>query len=185
MKRMLLLLWVCILLCGCQASDKSMDNALQLRAALSGAECSFDANITADYEDYLYTFTLQCQYDPQGVLTFTVKSPETIAGISGRISPEGGKLEFDDTALAFHLLADEQLSPVSGPYIMLKALTGGYITSAGADGEYTRVTVNDSYAEDALVLDVWLDEKNIPVQAEILWKNRRILTIRVENFTIG
>ena len=45
-----------------------------------------------------------------------------------------------------------------------------------------RVTIHDSYEEDALMLDIWLDGNNLPARAEILWDGRRILTVEVENF---
>ena len=44
------------------------------------------------------------------------------------------------------------------------------------------LTIDDSYADEPMQVDVWLEE-NIPTGAEILWQGRRILTIRVENFS--
>lgn len=172
-----------LVLSGCGLREDQMDDALQLRARLGTENCSFDAKITADYGDSVYTFVLHCCYDSQGELSFSVKEPTQIAGISGHISGAGGKLEFDGVGLSFALLADGQLSPVAAPWVMMKALHSGYMTSAGADGEYTRVTVKDSYEDDAMTVDIWLNQQNVPVQAEILWDNLRILTIAVENFT--
>lgn len=184
MKRLITMVFVLILLCGCGKQGDSMEQALQLRGKLNGTKSSFDAVITADYGDTIFTFRLHCSYDANGELKFSVLEPETIAGISGRVSASGGKLEFDDVALAFDILADGLISPISGPWVMMNALTGGYITSAGADGEYTRVTIQDSYRNDAMTVDFWLKEDNTPLQADIIWKDRRILTIRVENFII-
>ena len=94
-------------------------------------------------------------------------------------------MTFDDVALAFDLLADGQISPVGAAWVMMQALIGGYITSAGVDGEYTRVSIKDTYDADAMTVDLWLDGQNIPVQGDILWKDRRVLSIKVENFVIG
>ena len=46
------------------------------------------------------------------------------------------------------------------------------------------MTINDSYEEDALTLDIWLDSQNNPVRAEILYDGRRILTLNIQNFQI-
>ncbi len=184
MRKILCVVLIMLVLCGCNG-EKSMDSVLGLRGKLQNGSSHFDAVITADYGDRVFHFTLSCSCDPEGNLQFNVVSPDTISDISGSITASGGKLEFDDTALAFPLLADGQLSPVSGPWVMMKALLGGYIQSAGADGEYLRATILDSYAEDAMTVDVWLNENLIPVQGEILWDGRRILTIKVENFEIA
>jgi hypothetical protein len=47
-----------------------------------------------------------------------------------------------------------------------------------------RLTIDDSYEEDALKVDIWLDETDTPVRAEILYDGRRILTLIIKNFTI-
>ena len=179
-------IWVILvsLLLGCSAEDKNLDRAMELRAELLAHGCSFEAEITADYGDKLHTFTLSCEADPMGNLGFTVKAPETVAGISGTIAADGGKLRFEDTVLAFPLLADGQVTPISAPWLLLKTLQGGYLTSAGMDGESLRLTINDSYEADALQLDIWLDQENHPIRADILYDGRRILALSVINFQI-
>ncbi len=185
MKKAAALLLVVLMLSGCSRGSDAIDRAMELRARLLKAEgCSFTAEITADYGDSLHTFTVDCQGDSQGNLSFTVTAPATIAGITGEVSNEGGKLTFDDVALAFPLLTQEQLSPVSAPWIFLKTLRGGYLTSAGEDDGLLRVTIDDSYEEDALMLDIWLDEGNDPVRAEIVYDGSRILSVVVSNFQI-
>ena len=72
---------------------------------------------------------MDCKADSSGNLTFTVVKPETISGITGTLSGDGGNLTFDDTALHFELMAENQLSPVSAPWILIKTLRNGYITS--------------------------------------------------------
>ena len=43
---------------------------------------------------------------------------------------------------------------------------------------------NAAYEEDALQMEIWLNENDIPVCAEILYDGRRIVTMNVENFSI-
>lgn len=183
-KKLSVLLIVLLFLGGCSGKQEELERAMTLRAKLLASECSFDAKITADYGDKLYVFAMTCQGDSRGNLAFTVTEPESIAGITGIISQDGGRLTFDDTALAFPLMADDQLTPVSAPWIFLKTLRGGYLTSANTEEELLHLTIDDSYEEDALQLDIWLDVQNHPVQADILYDGRRILTVQVSNFTL-
>ena len=94
----------------------------------------------------------------------------------------GGKLTFDGQALSFALLADEQVTPVSAPWLLIRTLRSGYLTSCGEEGGTVRVAIDDSYEEDALHLDIWLDENDSPQRGEILWQGRRILSVSVTNF---
>lgn len=183
MKRFAILLCVLLLLTGCSGKNEEMDTALGLRSKLLSKAVSFDAQITADYADKTYTFSMKCQADTQGNLTFTVIEPELISGITGTVSATGGKLKFDDVALAFDLMADGQFSPVSGPWILMKTLRSGYLTSCNREGDALRISIDDSYNDDALHLDIWLNSEDTPVRGEIMWQGRRLLTISVKNFT--
>lgn len=185
MKKTAALMLALFLLSGCSNAKKQIDRALGLRTRLlQGEGCSFTAGITADYGDQLYSFTLECRGDSLGNLAFTVTEPESIAGITGSITQEGGRLTFDDTALEFPLMADDQLTPVSAPWLLLKTLRGGYLTGAGQEGELLRLAVDDSYEEDALHLDIWLNESDMPVRADILYDGRRILSLTIVDFQI-
>ncbi|MBQ7817279.1 MAG: hypothetical protein IJ388_00585 [Oscillospiraceae bacterium] len=183
MKRIAILLCVVLLLTGCSGKNQEMDRAMNLRSKLLAKAVSFDAQITADYGDKTYSFTMNCKADIQGNLTFTVIEPEIISGISGTVSATGGKLKFDDVALAFDLMADGQFSPVSGPWLLMKTLRSGYLTSCCKEGENFRISIDDSYDDDALHLDIWLDGEDVPIRGEIIWQGRRLLTIGVKNFT--
>lgn len=179
-------LWVfLLLLAGCGPNNTEIERAMTLRGRiLQGQQCAFDVNITADYGDKLHQFGVSCQGDSQGNLTFTVNTPESIAGITGKISDTGGKLTFDDTALQFDTMADDQISPVSAPWIFLKTLRSGNLTSAGMEAESLRLSIDDSYEDDALHMDIWLDEGDFPQRAEILYEGKRILSLDIKNFQI-
>lgn len=185
MKCALALLGIFVVLSGCSAGNRELERGMELRSELlSAQQCVFDAEITADYGDRLNIFSVSCQGDAGGGLKFTVTAPESISGITGEISESGGRLTFDETALQFDTMTDDCVSPVSAPWIFLKTLRGGYLAAAGMEGELLHLTVHDSYAEDALCLDIWVDAKNKPVRAEILHENQRIITLTVKNFDL-
>lgn len=183
MKQAWALVLCMILLTGCAGEPKEMGQALSFRKALLEAEgCSFDAEITADYGDSLYTFGLSCQADQQGNMVFTVQTPETISGISGKIASGKAWLTFDDKALEFSPLVDGQVTPVGAPWLLLHALRSGYIASAGYEDELLRLTIEDSFRDSPLHVDVWLEKGNTPCRGEILYKGVRILSLAVANY---
>jgi len=183
MKRLCSLLLVVVLfLTGCGSGASELDEAMELREKLLKASgCAFDAAVTADYGDKLFSFRLRCQGDGAGNLTFSVLEPESIAGISGTVSSGGGALTFDDTALSFPMMADGQVTPVTAPWLLLKTLRSGYLTSAGLEGETLRMAIDDSYQEDALHLDIWAEGEKI-TRGEFLYDGRKILSVDVADF---
>ena len=175
-----------LLLCGCTAQEENLERIMGLRADLLGCtRCSFDADITADYGDELHTFSMTCEGNNQGDISFTVTAPESIAGVTGKFEGQKGMLTFDGFALEFPRLTDDQITPVSGPWILLRTLLGGYLTACGEEEDLLHVTIHDSFEEDSLTLDVWLDGEDAPVRGEILHGGRRIVTMDVKNFTIS
>lgn len=182
MKRLIALILLCLGITGCTGQNKQLDKAMALRSKLLASGVQFVAEITADYGKEVYQFSMDCQVDASGKLTFTVLAPESISGIAGELSASGGALKFDEQALSFPLLAEGQVTPVAAPWMLIHTLRSGYLTSCGEEGGVVRIAIDDSYAEDALHLDIWLDDQDMPARGEILWKGRRILSVIVKNF---
>ncbi len=184
MKRIFAVLLAIVMLSGCKGADRGLNRVIALREKiLASSGCLFDAVITADYGDKVYTFNMACQTNEQGDLTFTVTDPQTISGITGTVTQQGGHLTFDDQALAFQMLADGQVTPVSAPWLLIRTLRSGYISACGTDGDNLRVAIDDSYREDALHLDIWIDSQDLPIRGEILWQGQRVVSLEVRNFS--
>lgn len=185
MKRIIVLLLTVFILCGCSRENSEFDRAMSVRTGIINAQgCSLTAEITADFTDKTYTFKMQCQVDRAGDIEFEVMEPGYLDGIQGTISSDGGKLIFDDTALAFTLQPDGVLSPACAPWILMRTLRGGYVRYCAVEEEYLRMTVDDSYEEDALTLDIWIGANNAPVQADIFQNNVRIMTICITDYRL-
>lgn len=185
MKRMLAVFFAVLLLCGCSRGNGEFDRAMSLRTTLLNANgCCFTAKVTADFTDKTYTFIMHCQADRNGNLEFEVVDPDYLSDIGGEIASDGGKLIFDDTALAFDLHSDGLMSPVSAPWVLVRGLRSGYVRYCGQEDQFLRLTVDDSYEEDALMLDIWVGADNKPVQADIYENNQRILTILVSDYQL-
>ena len=159
--------------------------AMELRKSMNeSSECTFQAMITADYGDVLYEFHMDCAVDSSGNVKFSVVSPESIAGITGIITAEEAAITFDDKVLAFPMLADAQITPVTAPWIFIRTLRGGFLTGCSKDNDYICLYLDDSYEEQALHLEIYADLSMVPQYVEVIWKDRHILTMRIKDFTI-
>lgn len=181
--KLISILCVVFLFSGCKNTNSLLGNAVAIRERIAKSNgCSFQSEITADYGEKLYTFTMDCQVDKEGNMTFAVTQPETLAGITGKVDTSGGAITFDDKVLAFQTIADDQVTPVTAPWLLIRTLRSGYLRDATDTESGYRISVDDSYEADALRLNINI-EKELPVSGEIYWKGRRVLTLTVENFT--
>ena len=171
MKRCLLLLLIMVMFSGCSKSEDGVSRAIALRNhLLQSTGCSFDAVITADYGEKIYTFSTKNTVNGNGDLRFEVINPDTIKGITGEISEDSGKLTFDDKVLLFELLADEQVTPVSAPWIFMKTLRSGYIHGCEITEDGLHIQFDDSYEDDTLQMEIWTNQDYIPILGEILFR---------------
>lgn len=185
MKRLLIVCLIVILLTGCGGENAFINQAIDLRSRISESnECSFLAVVTADYGDSVYTFSMDCKREHDGSMTMTVTAPDTISGITAHISKGTGQLTFEDKALAFEMVADGQITPVSAPWLFMEALSGGFISTCGKDGAGMRIQIDDSYAGMPLDVDIWTGEDQLPVRAEMIWQGRRIVSIDIKDFVM-
>ncbi len=185
MKRLLLLVLCLVFLCGCASGQAALDAGHRLRSNILNANgCSFIASITADYGDEIYEFDLQCDCDKSGALSFIVLKPDSVSGITGCINGQEGALTFDDQVLAFKMLADGQITPVSAPWVMMKAIRGGYIAACTKEKNGYYLQLDDSYEQDPLTVDLWLDENGAITRGEFLWDGRRILSVQIRDFKL-
>lgn len=183
MKRILAVLLLMLFFCGCnKASDVTRRGTELRQRLLEGKGCRFTSVINADFGELEYSFTLDCTAEEDGTLSFTVLKPESIADITGYINDQTGNLTFDEAVLAFPPLAEGEMSPVYAPWLFYKALSGGYIRAGGREETGYRLTIDDSYRGENLVLEVWLDEGGKPAAAEIVWQGRRLLSLQIVEF---
>ena len=185
MKVVAALIVVVCLLSGCNNGQNDIKQAMDLRKhILESQGCTFQATVTADYDKTIYTFQMDCTIDSNGLLQFTVTDPDTISGITGNISKVQSSLTFDDKVLAFPLLSEGLPTPVSGPWLFINALRSGYLTGCSNDEGKLAIYLNDSYEENPLHLQIHTDEKCCPIYAEVIWQDRRVLSMDIRGFII-
>ena len=179
------LLLILGILSGCVGRNPELEQAADLRTKLLASNgCSFEGEIVADYGDILHTFQMSCEVDNTGRLDFTVTAPETISGITGYISQEGANLTFKEKVLAFPMLADGEISPVCAPWLFINSLRGGYISGCSKDADGLHIYLDDSFFDNPIKIEVKIDQNSVPTHCEFIWQNRRILSLKINNFDI-
>ncbi len=159
-----------------------MSRGIDFRSRLvSAGGCTFRAEIVADYGQEVQNFTLDCQADGEGKISFCVVAPETIADITGVMEGEEGTVTYDGLQLAFPLMAYDRLSPVSAPAIVVDCWLREYMLSAGISHEVYRVTFEKKIREKVLLIDTYF-EKDIPISAELCYNGNRIINLKISDF---
>ena len=143
------------MLTGCDTGNDALNQAMDLRKRiLEAQECRFQSAVTADYGENIYTFQMDCVVDSNRTLEFTITDPQTIAGITGRITDSEASLIYEDKILAFPMLAEGVLTPVSAPWIFINTLRSGYITGCGEEKDGLCLYIDDSYEDNPLHLQI-------------------------------
>lgn len=176
----LLLLLFC--LTGCDSEESVENNALKFRTKMMQVQqCRITANITADYGNKVYKFSVDSEITPEGTV-LKILAPEEIAGISAVISDDGTRLEYEGISLEFGEMANGNIMPVASAQMLYECWTSAYISAVGKDGDLERVTYLRGYEDNQLTVDTWFDSQGIPVYGEVLYNNRRCLSVEIETF---
>ena len=89
---MILLLSACT---GGAEGNEAEELALQIRGEyLAMSSCAGQAAITADYGQRVYQYELAVAVDGEET-TLTLSAPDTVAGITARVTGQDGQLEYD------------------------------------------------------------------------------------------
>ncbi len=179
-----LMILLCLLSACGSKETASLQAPMDFRSQLLQAgACTFRAEITADYEDAVYDFSVDCECTMDGTATVTVFEPQSIAGITAQIKDGGNELVFDEMAVAFEPLADGNAAPVCAPALTVDAWANAYISAVGSEGEWLRVTYERGYGSEQMIVDCWFDEKNVPICAEICYNNQTVLKLDISQFS--
>jgi hypothetical protein len=169
--------------CGPGDGEKSESLALQVRArAMEASACRMTADVTADYGDRVYGYTLSYQWNREGDSRITVEAPETIQGITAVIHEGEVRLTYEEAGLETGALDQNGLAPLDALPALLRMCREGYISQADLEpwGEIpaARITYGeaDTSAVDAVQYRIWFSlETEQPVYGEILSGGRVVL----------
>ena len=189
-KCLICVLMTTLLLAGCGqgGGNEAEELALTIRGehlAMNG--CAARAAVTADYGQRVYRYEMAVSVTGEETL-LTLSAPETVAGLTARITGEENLLEFDGVSVETGPLDDNGLTPVSAVPALLEAAKTGYITACALeeDGTVLRVDCGDpagspgTGAETALWFDV---STHALTRGEISSDGFRVILCEFSDFT--
>ena len=139
MRRMLscvLMMTLLLTACGGGGKDDPRELAAQIRGEyLNMTGWSAVINLTADYGERVFDFTVDARWEKDGETVLTVTKPELVAGITARIEDGEARLEYDGAGLSIGALDEEGLNPVSAVPVLMEQITGGYMAQCVWEGE--------------------------------------------------
>lgn len=129
---------VCLLLAallgGCSKTESENDLALQLRSdflAMDG--CSGTMDVTADYGQRVYEYTVSFSSTQKDGMTLVITAPEEVAGITATVENGQTFLKFDGVQLETGPLNADGLSPLDALPAFIAAMQSGYIAETGSE----------------------------------------------------
>ncbi len=121
-------------LCGCGEENADNQLTLDLREEFVSMEsCAGAMDVTADYGDRVYEYTVEFSGDGNGGVNLVLTAPEEMAGITAYIAQGQTALEFDGLALETGPLNPDGLSPLDALPAFLDAMRSGYLAESGSE----------------------------------------------------
>ena len=179
-KGMICVLMISLLLSACAAAEGETadDLALKLRGEYLAAErCSGTACVTADYGQRVYQYELEFQSNEEETL-LTLTAPETVAGLTARLSwKEGSVLEYDGAVIETGPLNQDGLTPVSSIPSMLRTVREGYLDACvleeSEEGTTLRLTPRDPEQDPGKGTEtvLWFDPNMFQLLRGEIWQD--------------
>ena len=154
-------------LTACSTEQSAQERVLELRELFLSSDQRFFAEITANYGDRVYQFTIR--YD-SAASVLEVLAPEIIAGIFIDISEDGTTLRYDGAELNTGPLTEDGLSPMAAlPTIVFQWKEGHILDAHFETLGGRRAVVMTTHISERVRHVTWFDnETGIPMRAEIL-----------------
>ena len=189
-----LMMTLCLALAACGGEEAEARNADELALAirteyLAMEGCTARMEVTADYGERVYDFTLDLSYARDGETTITVAAPEEVAGVTARLSGEGTYLEYDGASLETGPLDESGLSPIGAAPFLLRGAREGFLAECAleteGERELVRMTCRDPELSpgEGTELSLWFDAgTHALVRGEILSDGFRVIDCTVTDF---
>lgn len=125
-------LMISLLLSACRTGEGTtglQEQALAIRSRyLECAGCAAQLNVTADYGQRVYAYTVNVTAT-EGETMLAVVQPQELAGVTVHLNGEHGQLEYDGAMLETGPLDGEGLTPLGAVPALLECARSGFIDS--------------------------------------------------------
>lgn len=178
-----------LLLTGCSPGSRSQDGealALTIRGEyLSMTDCTAKATVTADYGQRVYSYQMDVAL-ADGETTLAITAPDTVAGITAKLTGKDSRLEYDGLSVETGALNPDGLTPVSAVPALLEAARSGYITACSIQDNLLRVDCADpeQKAGTGTEITLWFDPQSHDLAGgEIFSEGHRVILLEFSEFT--
>ena len=181
------MLLACLLLfSSCKGSGGELQEALDFRTALLDAtSCGFTAEVTADYGQRVYEFSLDCTYHQQeNTAELEVIAPETISGIKASVDGEDASVSFEDTVLSFGTMAGGHVAPLQLPQLLGDAWVYGYLETVSKSDDGQLATYRTGYGDNELLIYTYFDSDMKPTRAEVYYDDQCVLRAKLSDYSV-
>ena len=124
---------LCLLLASCGqdgqgGGSKAEQLALEIRTEyIVMTACTASMDVTADYGERVYQYTMDLTYTKEGDTLLTVTAPESVAGVSARLTAGQTALVYEGVRLETGPLSADGMSPVDAVPALLSAAREGFL----------------------------------------------------------
>jgi outer membrane lipoprotein-sorting protein len=143
------------------------------------------ANITADYGDDVFDFTVK-YVGTADMGTVEILKPDAVAGVVAKVAFPECYLEYDGASVESGPLTGDGLSPVQALPVLLGQWTDGYaeITSSERIGDIDALAI-ETRITDTASQKTWFDfETLLPVRSEIYDMGKMVVACDMESILI-
>lgn len=195
-RRLCALMMTLTLLAGCggggEVDGNSADElALAIRAEfLAMNSCTATVEITADYGQRVFAYTVELSWQKEGETLLRVTAPEQVAGVTGRIAKGSTYLEYDGASLETGPLTGDGLSPMEAVPAVLEDISSGYMAESGfetaEEGERLYFLCREPEATPGTGIEgaFWFDAaSHALLRAELRSDGYTVITCVFTNFT--
>lgn len=178
---------------GAGQEQTAEEEARQVRTEFLAADsCSGTAEVTADYGQRVYDFTLDFTWQREGETVLTLTAPEDLAGLTARIEKGQSRLEFDGISLDTGELTGEGLTPMELVPALMEWTQEGFMSQCvyeTLDGTpVLRVQFRDPDVQPGAGTEcaAWFSRADHALlRAELYWNGELALSGSFSNFTLG
>lgn len=187
-------LMMTLLLSGCKAGG-SGESPEELAGTIreeyqNMAGWSAAADLTVDYGDKVFDFTMDVQWRRDGETVLTVTAPELLSGITARVAEKETVLEYDGAGLSLGALDGDGLTPVSAVTALMEHIDQGYMaqwTWTGPEDSQLSIRYQDpeqAKNEGTEFLLTFDRTSHALLEAEVSSAGTTVLTVGFSNFTM-
>ncbi|MCI8477428.1 MAG: hypothetical protein HFE97_03640 [Oscillospiraceae bacterium] len=184
-----------LLLSACGGAGSSGNEAEQLALEirteyLNMTACTAALELTADYGQRVYQYSMDLNYQREGATTLTVTAPENIAGMTACLEEGETALEYDGLHMETGPLTQDGLSPIDAVPALLTSVREGFLAECvleeldGVQALHTSSRDPEASPGQGVEIQLWFDAAtHALLQGEIAQDGFTVIHCKFSSFS--